>query len=85
MKAPGACTMMANGWKPSHMTGWPNQVPLPRISRSEPRKVSDMVKPRPMPRPSATEAATPFLAAKASARARMMQFTTMSGTKMPSC
>ena len=43
MNAPGAWTMMVNGWKPSHMTGFPNQVPLPRISRREPRKVSEMV------------------------------------------
>ena len=83
--APGASTITEKGLNPSHITGVPNSVPAPNTSRMEPRKVRDMVKPSPMPRPSAMASGTVFLAAKASARPRMMQFTTMSGTKMPSC
>ena len=48
-----------------------------------PISVSASVKPTPMPSPSNTDASTPFLLANASARARMMQFTTISGMKMP--
>ncbi len=85
MNAPGASTMIEKGLKPSHITGIPKSVPDPKISRRLPRKVSERVKPSPMPSPSASASGTVFLAAKASARPRMMQFTTMSGTKMPSC
>ena len=49
----------------------------------EPISVSASVKPEPMPRPSTAESSTGFLLAKASARARMMQFTTIRGMKMP--
>ena len=42
------------------------------------------VHPSPMPRPSANESDIPCWNAKASARAKIMQLTTMSGMKMPS-
>ena len=41
------------------------------------------MKPSPMPMPSSSEAPRLFFEAKASARPRMMQLTTMSGMKMP--
>ena len=62
----------------------PKIEPLPNISRTEPMTVSDRVKPRPMPMPSSTESNALFFEAKASARPRMMQFTTISGMKTPS-
>ena len=43
------------------------------------------LKPMPMPSPSKPEAKTEFLEAKASARPSIIQFTTISGTKIPSC
>ena len=46
--------------------------------------VSERVKPRPMPTPSSIESKAEFFEAKASARPRMMQFTTISGMKTPS-
>ena len=49
-----------------------------------PRRVSARVKPSPMPMPSKSDATGVFLAAKASARPRMMQFTTMRGMNRPS-
>ena len=42
-----------------------------------------MVKPRPIPIPSNAEATGPFLEANASARARIRQFTTISGMYRP--
>ena len=59
-------------------------VPAPRISRIEPRNVKAMVNPRPIPMPSNADAITPFLDANASARANMIQFTTIRGMNMPS-
>ena len=59
-------------------------APLPRISRTAPITVSASVKPRPMPTPSRIESSGEFFEAKASARPRMMQFTTISGMKTPS-
>ena len=50
----------------------------------EPSSSRARVKPSPMPSPSTAEGSTRFLEAKASARARMMQLTTMSGIKTPS-
>ena len=44
----------------------------------------DTVYPSPMPSPSSAESNTPFLLAKASARPRIIQFTTISGMKTPS-
>ena len=58
--------------------------PAPAISRIAAISASASVKPMPVPSPSASESITPFLQANASARPRMMQFTTISGMKMPS-
>jgi hypothetical protein len=58
--------------------------PLPMSSRMEPISIRASVKPNPMPMPSMAEASTPFFEANASARARMMQLTTMSGINRPS-
>jgi hypothetical protein len=46
--------------------------------------VSPSVKPNPIPIPSNNDATGEFLAAKASARPRITQFTTISGMKRPS-
>ena len=58
--------------------------PAPMISRTDAMRARAKVKPMPVPSPSARESTTPFLHANASARPRMMQFTTMRGMKMPS-
>ena len=58
-------------------------APVPTSSRMAPSTASAAVKPSPMPRPSAVEATRPFLEAKASARPRMMQLTTMRGMNTP--
>ena len=58
-------------------------MPEPISSRTAEISVSDTVKPSPMPRPSVMEASGLFLDAKASARAKMMQLTTISGINKP--
>jgi hypothetical protein len=65
------------------ITGAANMTPVPRGSLMIEIAASASVKPRPMPSPSMIDAPGPFLDAKASARARMMQLTTISGTKTP--
>ena len=45
--------------------------------------ISASVKPIPMPMPSAIDSQTLFLLANASARPRIMQFTTINGMNMP--
>ena len=57
----------------------PNTLPAPKISRTQPSKVNAKVKPKPQPTPSTKLATGEFLAAKLSARPRMIQFTTISG------
>ena len=57
----------------------PKNVPAPSTSRKSPISVSEQVKPIPMNSPSSAESSTGFLLAKDSARAKMMQLTTMSG------
>ena len=59
-------------------------VPLPRISRTAEIRESATVNPSPIPRPSTADLTTPFLDAKASALARIIQLTTISGMKRPS-
>lgn len=60
-------------------SGQPKIVPLPKNSRMAPMTISAPVKPAPMPSPSRADRPTLFLLAKASARPRMMQLTTISG------
>ncbi len=57
--------------------------PAPSSSRTEPNIASPRVKPSPMPMPSAMDRNMLFLEAKASARPRMMQLTTISGINSP--
>ena len=59
-------------------------VPLPNNSRMQPKMVRAKVKPNPIPIPSKSDARGEFLAAKASARPRIIQLTTISGIKRPS-
>ncbi len=58
-------------------------VPNPNGSRRSANAVRDMVNPRPIPRPSATERTTEFLEAKTSALPRGIQFTTIRGINIP--
>ena len=82
MKAPGA--RMNSSIPSPWMNFRPNTEPLPSASRTAPSRVSDSVKPNPMPIPSSAESATLFFEANASARPRMMQLTTISGMNTPS-
>ena len=83
-KPPGGVMNTVMGSTAAGMTCMPNSVPAPSTSRTEPITTRVPVKPRPMPRPSSAERPMLFLEANISARPRMMQFTTMSGRKMPS-
>ena len=65
-------------------TRTPKNAPAPKSSRSAPRQKSAKVKPRPMPNPFAIETPIGFFDANASARPRMMQFTTISEMNAPS-
>ena len=58
-------------------------VPAPSSSRKKPMSTRAKVKPRPMTTPSIADGRTLFLDAYASARPRMMQFTTISGRNRP--
>ena len=59
-------------------------VPLPSNSLIKPISVSASVKPKPIPRPSRMLSPTLLELANASALARMIQLTTMSGRYIPS-
>ena len=76
-------TIKLRGSNEDHITSAPKSFPLPNISRIPPKTVREMVKPSPIPRPSAREWMTGFLEAKASALPKMMQLTTIRGTKIP--
>ena len=58
-------------------------VPFPRSSLIEAISMSAPEKPMPMPSASKKDRNGLFLLAKLSALAKMMQFTTISGKKMP--
>ena len=60
-----------------------NTLPVPRSSLMKPITVRAHVNPAPIASPSTTEARGGFFEANASARARMMQLTTISGIKSP--
>ena len=60
-------------------SGQPKTVPLPRSSRIRPMATSAPVKPAPIPSPSRADSPTLLREAKASARPRMMQLTTIRG------
>ena len=78
MNAPGGNTN-SNTLHVSGSSDVPNSEPAPIISRTAPSRVRAMVKPNPMPMPSQMLARGLFLQAKASARPRITQLTTMSG------
>ena len=84
MKPPAGCTAMVMGWKVSGSMATPKIVPAPNNSRTQLKSVIARVKPSPMPSPSSMEARGGFLKAKDSARAKMMQFTTISDINTPS-
>ena len=68
---PGGCVMM------------PMPHTLPRNCLTAEMTVNETVNPSPMPSPSKSEGSGVFLDANASARARIMQFTTIRGMKIP--
>jgi len=70
--------------EPSPKSFIPNIDPSPKSSRIMPSSVSARVKPIPMPIPSIKEWKGLFLEAKDSARASIIQFTTISGINKPS-
>ena len=78
-KAPGGWMKMPIGSTLSGRTLRPKAVPLPRTSLTRPARVRATVNPRPIPIPSMTESRGLFLFAKASARPRIMQLTTIRG------
>ena len=61
----------------------PNIAPAPNNSRTAPNNVSAIEKPAPIPIPSKILSIGPFLQANASARPKMIQFTTISGMYNP--
>ena len=61
----------------------PNTQPFPTSSLNIPISVRPTVNPRPIPSPSNIDGSTLFLEAYASARPRMIQFTTISGIYSP--
>ena len=83
MNAPGGSTK-SNILRDSGRSVIPNTEPAPSISRTTPSAVRPIVKPKPIPIPSKILSIGPFLQAKASARPRMIQFTTISGINNPS-
>ena len=68
-----------NIWKAAGITCTPKIVPAPRSSRKEPMSARATVNPSPIPIPSNADRTGPFFMAYASARPRMIQFTTISG------
>src|SRR5690606_26278787 len=97
MKAPGGSMASRNGvsvWNtsirsdfaqpPSSASAPSKSVPLPKISRREPRTNMAAVAPMPMEKPSSADMAGLFFTAKASARPTTIQLVTISGMKIPS-
>ena len=77
-KAPGG-KMNTKMFVVSGNKATPKRLPAPNISRAQPNKVNARVNPKPHPKPSKRLANGLFLAAKLSARPRMIQFTTIRG------
>ena len=65
--------------------GKSKMLPFPSNSLTKPRTVRAKVKPIPIPMASTAEAVRLFFEAKASARPKMRQFTTIRGMKIPNC
>ncbi len=61
----------------------PNILPLPNSSRTEPKIVSAIAKPNPIPKPSIMDENGLFFEAKDSARPKTIQLTTISGINKP--
>ena len=76
---------MTQGSNRGPRTSKPRSLPAPRSSRTPLSRRRMIVKPAAVPRASSSDRATLFREANASARPRMMQLTTMSATKGPSC
>ncbi len=82
MNAPGG---KMNSNIPSPLNNFkPKIEPAPNISLKEPSKVKANVNPNPMPMPSNNESDTLCLEAKASARPKIIQLTTINGMNIPS-
>ena len=83
-KPPGGSRKIIIGSIISEVIGKENNVPAPKSSRIAPIKVRVAVKPIPIPKPSKMLGTTEFLEANISARAKIIQFTTISGKNIPS-
>lgn len=87
-KAPGGEIKKINGCvdKPGSLNSClPNisRLPVPSISLRKEIIIRAIVKPKPIPSASAAESNTEFLDANASARPKIIQFTTISGRYIP--
>ena len=78
-KPPGGRMAIIIGSIKAEVTGSPKIVPAPIISRMAPIRTRVAVKPMPMPSASRMEGSRVFLLANISARARIMQLTTIRG------
>ena len=76
---PGGSKNIIIGLIKREVTGNEKSEPAPSSSLTAPISVSTAVKPIPIPAPSSTLASGGFLEANISARASIMQFTTISG------
>lgn len=79
MKAPGGRDITPMVVAPSAASFQPKMEPEPNSSLTAASTVKAQVKPKPMPKPSKMDETTEFLLAKASARPKTMQFTTIRG------
>jgi hypothetical protein len=80
---PGGSKKISMGFISPVRKDLPKIDPAPNISLTDPINTSDTVKPIPMPIPSKMESQTGFRFAKDSARAMIMQFTTINGMNKP--
>ena len=81
--APGGIMKSNKGDDVSEIKEYPNIDPLPKTSLTIPKDVRPIVKPIPIPTASNIDCHILFLEAKASARPKIIQLTTINGIKMP--
>ena len=84
IKAPGASTKIRIPSEVGLMNLYPKTDPFPKASRMQPNRMRAKVNPSPIPNPSIKEEITELREAKASARPKTIQFTTINGINIPS-
>ena len=82
MKAPGARTKTKAPYCSGKIVTL-NIFPVPKNSRTAPKRVSAQLNPKPIPTPSSIESNALCFAANDSARPNTMQFTTIRGINNP--